>query len=188
MNIRLPLSARNVGLRPITITIDQISCKRCLCAVWRYRYRTEIGVRFDPASVEIGPFPSDFLTSPDSSQKTGLRVNLPLPDCGLQRSTCDTYRLLNQLDGFNPQPRIAVQFTGPVDTNSLRTGIYILWLPPLTSDEKGLNQAGHITESIGFPTTRLPRRSTVSRTNPSINIAVMPSWSRTRSATRLATS
>jgi uncharacterized protein (TIGR03437 family) len=145
VNIRLPLSARNVGLRPITITIDGILSNAVFAQFGGIGTAPEIGVRFDPASVEIGPFPSDFLTSPDSSQKTGLRVNLPLPDCGLQRSTCDTYRLLNQLDGFNPQPRIAVQFTGPVDTNSLRTGIYILWLPPLTSDEKGLNQAGHIT-------------------------------------------
>ena len=43
-------------------------------------------VRFDPASTEIGPFPSDALTVFDSSQKTGRHINLPLPDCESRRA------------------------------------------------------------------------------------------------------
>ena len=39
-----------------------------------------VTVRFDPGSAEVGPFPSDALTVTDLRQKTGVRVNLPLPD------------------------------------------------------------------------------------------------------------
>ena len=59
----------------------------------------------DPAVLSL--FPSDTLTVPDSTQATGLRVTS------------------NQLDGFSVNPRIAVQFSGPVDTGTLRSTIFI---------------------------------------------------------------
>ena len=34
----------------------------------------EVVVQFDPSNPEIGPFPTDFLTVPDSTQLTGRRV------------------------------------------------------------------------------------------------------------------
>lgn len=74
--------------------------------------------RFDPATPEIGPFPTDFLTVTDPAQATGLRVNLPAPD----RETA----LVNQLDGFNIQPRVRVRFSGPVNPDTLRRGIFLL--------------------------------------------------------------
>ena len=73
--------------------------------------------RYDPTTPEIGPFPTDFLTVSDAAQATGLRVNLPFPD----RETA----AVNQLDGFNIQPRLRVRFSGPVNPDTLRRGIFL---------------------------------------------------------------
>jgi hypothetical protein len=59
-------------------------------------------------------FPSDTLTVPDPGQITGRRVALPLEDCG-QPIACGLAAELNELDGFDLDPRIAVRFSGPVD-------------------------------------------------------------------------
>jgi hypothetical protein len=85
-------------------------------------------VRFDPSDPQTGPFPSDALTVPDATQATGRRVNLPLPDCDAQPSLCVELALINQLDGFNVQPRVVVRFSGPIDTNTLRNGIQFIAL------------------------------------------------------------
>src|SRR5258708_32265636 len=60
-------------------------------------------------------FPSDTQTVPDASQLTGKRVNLPKPDCSVRPSDCDEFTLLNQLDGFDLDPAIAIRFSGPID-------------------------------------------------------------------------
>jgi hypothetical protein len=90
----------------------------------------QVRVRFDPARPEIGPFPTDWLTLPDDAQKSGLRVNLPLPDCELSPSDCSEISLINQLDGFNVQARITVAFDGGIDTSTLRAGVFIADLGP----------------------------------------------------------
>jgi hypothetical protein len=64
--------------------------------------------RFDLTEPSGGPFPSDRFTVPDPTQVTGLRVNLPKPDCALRRSDCEDIDVLNTLDGFNLQPRLSV--------------------------------------------------------------------------------
>ena len=102
-------------------------------------------VRFDPSNPTVGPYPTDFLTVADPSQKTGRRVNLPLPDCSAQPSDCQDLALLNQLDGFNLQPRIRVRFSAPVNPETLRAGIAFVWLDNLTNEEYGLQPLGHIT-------------------------------------------
>ena len=51
-----------------------------------------------------GPFPSNRFTVADSSHNTGLRVNLPLPDCQARPSDCDDLNVINTLDGFNLSP------------------------------------------------------------------------------------
>jgi hypothetical protein len=83
-------------------------------------------VLYDPLSPTTGPFPSDLLTTPDPLQRTGLRLNLPVPDCATQYTQCQQTALLDQNDGFSLRPRIRVRFSGPVNTATLRDGIYIL--------------------------------------------------------------
>ena len=73
----------------------------------------------------VSLFPTDTLTVPDPAQATGLRVNLPLPDCTTQPSNCTEITALNLLDGFSVNPRIAVTFSGPVDTTTIRDNIFI---------------------------------------------------------------
>jgi Bacterial virulence factor lipase N-terminal len=66
-----------------------------------------------------GPFPSDRFTVADPSHNTGLRVNLPLPDCGARPSDCDDLNVINTLDGFNQQPRLSIPFSGPIDVTTV---------------------------------------------------------------------
>jgi pimeloyl-ACP methyl ester carboxylesterase len=73
----------------------------------------------------VSLFPTDALTVPDTTQATGLRVNLPLPDCKAQPSTCAEIAALNQLDGFSVNPRIAIRFSGPVNPNAARSAIFL---------------------------------------------------------------
>lgn len=59
-------------------------------------------------------FPSDDLTVRDSAQLTGRRVALPTSGCG-PVVLCGLVERLNQLDGFDLDPRLAVDFAGDVD-------------------------------------------------------------------------
>ena len=81
---------------------------------------------------------------PDAAQKTGLRVNLPLPDCTARPTDCQEISLLNQLDGFNMMPRVRVRFSGPINEQTLRGGVMIAFLNNLTNEEHGLQPAGSI--------------------------------------------
>jgi pimeloyl-ACP methyl ester carboxylesterase len=99
-------------------------------------------VLFDPSRPETGPFPSDFLTVPDPAQKTGLRLNLPLPDCGLQYTACQEVGLLEQSDGFSIRARAAVRFSAPVNPGTLRNGIFFVALENLAQDERGIHKPG----------------------------------------------
>ena len=68
-----------------------------------------------------GPFPSDWFTVADRSHLTGLRVNLPKPDCLERPSDCDDIDVINTLDGFNNQPRLSVPFDGAIDVDTVST-------------------------------------------------------------------
>ena len=103
-----------------------------------------ISVLFDPARPEVGPFPTDFLTVPDPAQKTGLRVNLPSPDCAQQPTTCTEIELLNELDGFSLQPRTRVRFSAPIDAQTLSGGVFFVALENLTDEEQGLHEFGDV--------------------------------------------
>ncbi|WP_295697676.1 hypothetical protein [Lapillicoccus sp.] len=74
----------------------------------------------------VSIFPNDALTVRDPSQATGLRVNLPLPPCQKQVSECNSVTLLDQLDGFDIDPRIALRFAGPVDPSSAVAGVRVV--------------------------------------------------------------
>ena len=90
----------------------------------------------------FSPFPSDTLTVADSTQKNGIRVNLPLPDCTAQPTSCQETTLLNQLDGFSVRARAAVQFSAPVDLSTIAAGIFFVALDNLTDEEKGIHTFG----------------------------------------------
>src|SRR5919204_6345940 len=74
---------------------------------------------FDLNTPQSGPFPSDRFTVADSSQLTGRRVNLPLPDSTARPSDYEDANVINTLDGFNLQPRLSVPFSGPIDVTTV---------------------------------------------------------------------
>src|SRR5438128_6447639 len=65
------------------------------------------------------PFPTNLFTVGDSTQITGLRVDLPKPDCATHPSDCADVAVLDTLDGFNIQPRISIPFSGPIDLSTV---------------------------------------------------------------------
>jgi virulence factor lipase-like protein len=77
---------------------------------------------FNLQSTTQSPFPSDRFVVFDPTQNTNLRVNLPLPNCATHPSDCADITLLNQLDGFNPQPRLSVPFDGAIDPSTVNSG------------------------------------------------------------------
>lgn len=101
-------------------------------------------VDFDPRNPQIGPFPSDYLTTSDDRQRTGRRMNLPLPDCAGRSSDCAEIALLNQFDGFQLNPRITLRFTGAIQPETLRENVFIAWLDPLPG-RFGVYPAGKLT-------------------------------------------
>ena len=85
---------------------------------------------YDLTTPAGGPFPSDRWTTVDWSQRTGLRVALPKPDCAVRPSDCMDIDVLNTLDGFNVQPRISIPFTGAIDPNSVSSStVFLIRLP-----------------------------------------------------------
>jgi hypothetical protein len=85
---------------------------------------------FNLQSTTQSPFPSDRFTAFDSQQLTGLRVNVPLPNCGTNPSDCADLTLVNQLDGFNLQPRLSIPFDGAIDPNTVNSQtVFLLQLP-----------------------------------------------------------
>ncbi len=72
-----------------------------------------------PSATAAGPavvslFPTDALTVPDAGQRTGLRVALPTDGCPTV-TVCGLVQRLDELDGFDLDPRVALRFAGPVD-------------------------------------------------------------------------
>jgi hypothetical protein len=100
------------------------------------------------------PFPSDSFTVFDFTQNTLLRVNLPLPDCATRLSDCVDTLLLNQLDGFNPQPRLSIPFDGAIDVNTVNSQtVYLLRIGDLFRlDPSGFRFIG-INQIVWDPAT-----------------------------------
>src|SRR5215212_8894094 len=110
-NITSPTSVRafNVRLFSLAGLILFVFLAPSSAQTWR------VHALFDLETSEGSPFPSDRFTTPDPNQNTGLRVNLPLPDCAERPSDCEDVEVLNTLDGFNMQPRLSIPFDGPID-------------------------------------------------------------------------
>jgi dienelactone hydrolase len=80
-------------------------------------------------------FPSDRFTVADPAQLTGRRVALMMPSCPTDPSGCDDVTLLNQLDGFSVNPRVAVSFDAPIKVESVTRET--AFLMPLTAEPGG---------------------------------------------------
>jgi hypothetical protein len=85
---------------------------------------------FNLQSNTQSPFPSDRFTVFDSQQLTGLRVNVPSPNCATHPSDCADLALVNQLDGFNLQPRLSIPFDGAIDVSTVNSNtVFLIKLP-----------------------------------------------------------
>ncbi len=90
-----------------------------LLAVPSLAHAAGVQPSFELSSPSGAPFPTNRFTAPDASQLTGLRVDLPKPNCMVRPSDCADIDVLNTLDGFNVQPRISIPFTGAIDVTSV---------------------------------------------------------------------
>src|SRR5262245_16527136 len=91
------------------------------------------------AGVRAGqPFPTNLDTVRDTTQVTGLRVALGKPDCAARPNDCADVDVLNQLDGFNIQPRISVPLSGPIDVSTVSSSSIFLVGP--AGSVVGINQ------------------------------------------------
>ena len=103
-------------------------------------------------------FPDDVFTVPDAGMITGRRVDLrqgvDYAACdNADYSICDGFRMLDQLDGFDLQPRVTIPFSGPIKVGSVnsddvfvqgpggRTGLVQLVWDPATDTLSGLTSA-----------------------------------------------
>ncbi|MBL8179106.1 MAG: hypothetical protein JNK48_30805 [Bryobacterales bacterium] len=100
---------------------------------------------FDPAKPETGPFPTDYLTAPSTTAKTGKRVRMPAPaDCTAAPNACQEAWLLNDFDGFHVHPRVRVRFSGAINPQTLRDGVYLVARENLTDEERGAQAPGAV--------------------------------------------
>lgn len=97
---------------------------------------------FDLNTTAGAPFPSDLFTIADPSQNTGLRVDLPKPDCSARPSDCEDLDVINTLDGFNLLPRLSIPFDSPVDvTTATSESIFLI---SLGNTLPGGDTGGHV--------------------------------------------
>ncbi|MFL5928445.1 MAG: Ig-like domain-containing protein [Gaiellaceae bacterium] len=87
----------------------------------------------------LQPFPTNLDTVADATQVTGVRVDLPTPDCAAFPSDCADVAVLNTLDGFNIQPRITIPFSSAIDTSTVSSQTVFLVGPG--HHVVGINQA-----------------------------------------------
>ncbi len=110
---------------------------------------------FDLSTPQRQPFPSDRFAIADRSHKTGLRVNLPLPDCAKRPSDCDDIGVLNTLDGFNIQPQLSVPFGSEIDSARVDSStVFLIRLgstKPGTGPAAALNQDGVTVITAAIP-------------------------------------
>lgn len=96
--------------------------------------------RFELAALNGAPFPSDFHTTADEDQATGIRVALPKPNCTERPSDCDDIDVLNTLDGFNLNPRVSIPFDGDINASSVNSDTVFLVALDGTATRIGINQ------------------------------------------------
>ncbi len=91
------------------------------------------------AATSVGQlFPTNLDTVPDATQVTGVHVQLPQPSCTTSPSDCADVAELDQLDGFNVQPRLTIPFSGPIDLSTVSSSTIFLVGPD--GRKVGINQ------------------------------------------------
>lgn len=109
---------------------------------------------FNLQSVTQSPFPSDRFTVRDTRQNTKQRVNLPLPNCTTYPSDCADVALLNQLDGFNTQPRISIPFDGAIDPFTVNSdSVFLVRVGDLSDRDDFLPKIIGINQVVWDPAT-----------------------------------
>lgn len=104
---------------------------------------------FGPSAPQDGPFPSDRFTVPDSTQNTGLRVELPKPDCSARPSDCADLDVINDLDGFNLLPRLSIPFDGSIDVETVTSqSVFLVSLGNTMSDGDSGGRAVGINQVV----------------------------------------
>src|SRR5215218_6699865 len=105
--------------------------------------------RFELTSPDAAPFPSNVFTASDATNLTGVRINLPMPDCVALPSDCEDVAVINTLDGFNVQPRLSVPFDGAIDVHSVTSDTVFLVELSCAHDEEGCEE-GPSLRKIGI--------------------------------------
>src|SRR5262245_50358732 len=137
------------SLRGLFVMKTRIRTWRPYLEILEDRFVPSTVAAFDLDTPESGPFPSDRFTVADSSQLTGRRVNLPLPDRATHPSDFDDVTLLNTLDGFNLQPRLSIPFSGPIDVTTVSSGtVFLIKLTDPTAPEEGGGQVVGINQIV----------------------------------------
>jgi hypothetical protein len=113
----------------------------------------QVHPRFDLASLAGAPFPSDLYTVADAGNRTGRRVNLPLPDCSTRPSDCHDLAVVNTMDGFNLMPRVSVPFDGEIDPGSVSSRSIFLVELAQDADETIVASAVGINQVVWDPAT-----------------------------------
>jgi len=102
-----------------------------------------VKVQFDPSRIEIGPFPTDYLTAPATNTRTARRVRLPMPpECAAEPNTCQERWLANDFDGFALQARVRVRFSGAVNPATLGEGIFLIAREKAGGGERTVHKTG----------------------------------------------
>lgn len=117
---------------------------------------SESGPSVSAAAVDApeGVFPSDRFTVADPAQRTGRRIQLPLPDCASRPTDCEDVAVLNTLDGFNLRPRFSIPFDGAIDLSSLTSeSIFLIALGNAATAERGEGRRIGINQIVWDPAT-----------------------------------
>jgi hypothetical protein len=100
---------------------------------------SEVVTRFGLTATADGPFPSDRFTVADATQNTGLRVSIPKPDCLEKVSECEDLDVVNELDGFNLQPRLSIPISGRIDPDTVTSDtVFLVSLESTLPDAGGM--------------------------------------------------
>jgi len=109
---------------------------------------------FNVQSTTGSPFPTDRFTIPAPNQNTGQQISLPFPNCATHPSDCLDVALLNQLDGFNTQPRISIPFDGAIDPATVTSQtIFILRIADTLAPANFQQQTIGINQVVWDPAT-----------------------------------